>query len=494
MASSRKSRQKAEYGATHAASAAVIAAVRSAVAAARGAEPGADDALALGTIRRRAKRGPLIIAFSGGRDSTVLLHAACALRDSRATGFRDLLAVHVHHGLQPQSDAWAEHCRAMCDSWQVPFELCRVDVRRGGRGVEAAAREARYAALAHVALAQRASAVLAAHHRDDRIETFLIQWMRGAGPDGLAAIPAARPFADGTLALLRPLLDVSRAQIDEYAVTASLPFLDDPSNADTALLRNAIRHRVLPQLDAARPGFQLAAARSIELVADASQALRSLAADDLASCTANVAAGALRLDRLAWLAPARQRLVLRAWLAAAGSEVPSLARLNEILQQALTARSDARLLVRLPGGVDVRRHRGLLVLHTSPVVERSGRAIHWQGEDEIVLPEWGGTLQFKPAAGEGFDPDWLRSAPLEVRARGGGERFKPHAARPSRTLKRLFQDAGIAEFERAALPLVWRNDRLIFVAGLGADVRLIDADGPRVSLAWQPAADLITPA
>jgi tRNA(Ile)-lysidine synthase len=492
MASSRKSRPKAERGAAVAAPPAVTAALRSAVAAARSAEPAAEEGLALGAARRRARRGPLLLAFSGGRDSAVLLHAACALRSARVSGFRDLLAVHVHHGLHAQADDWAEHCRALCDSWQVPFELCRVEVRRAGRGIEAAARDARYAALAQAAQSHRASAVLTAHHRDDRIETFLIQWMRGAGPDGLAAIPAARPFSDGTLTLLRPLLDVSRAQIDEYAAAVDLPFIEDPSNTDTALLRNAIRHRVLPELEAARPGYQLAAARSIELVSDASQALRSLAADDLAACTANVAAGALRLDRLAWLAPARQRLVLRAWLAAAGSEAPSLARLNEVLQQALTARSDARLLVRLPGGVDVRRHRGLLVLHTAQVAERSGRAIHWQGEDEVVLPEWGGTLLFKPAAGEGFDPDWLRAAPLEVRARGGGERFKPNASRPSRTLKRLFQEAGIAEFDRAALPLVWRDDRLIFVAGLGADVRLTDADGPRVTLAWQPAADLIT--
>ena len=136
------------------------------------------------------------------------------------------------------------------------------------------------------------------------------------------------------------------------------------------------------------------------------------------------------------------------------------------------------------------------VLH-APAPEASGseRLIHWQGEDEVSLPEWGGVLRFEPAGeatrGEGFDPDWLRAQPLAVRVRGGGERFKPHPTRPSKTLKRLFQDAGIAEFERAALPLVWRGDRLIFVAGLGPDVRLIDADGPRVMLAWRAHAGLI---
>jgi tRNA(Ile)-lysidine synthase len=492
MASSRKSRPKAEPGG--AAVAVVTAALRAAVAQALATADSGDGEVALAGRRRKARRGPLVIAFSGGRDSTALLHAACVLRSARATGFRELLAVHVDHGLQRASAAWAEHCRAVCAQWDVPLEVVSVDVRRAGRGIEAAARDARYAALAEVAVARRAALVLTAHHRDDRIETFLIQWLRGAGPDGLAAMPAARPFADGALTLVRPLLDIARADIDAYVRQHALPHVEDPSNNDTALLRNAVRTQVLPVLESVRPGFQAPAARSIDLVADASQALRALAADDLAACSAGVAAGALRLDRLAFLAPARQRLVLRTWLAGAGIEPPSRARLQEIADQALNARSDARLLVRLggtDGGVEVRRHRGLLVLHTPVAADRSGRQIRWQGEDEIALPEWGGALQFRATTGEGFDPDWLRAAPLEIRARGGGERFKPHPTRPSKTLKRLFQDAGIAEFERAALPLVWRADRLIFVAGLGPDARLVERDGLRIALAWQPGADLI---
>ena len=492
MASSRKSRPKADPG--RGATAAVTAALRAAVGEALAIAAGSIDEVPMSSARRRVRRGPLLLAFSGGRDSTVLLHAACALRAARAPGFSDLLAVHVDHGLQRGAANWATHCRAVCADWKVALEVVPVDVRRAGRGIEAAAREARYAALAQVALARRAALVLTAHHRDDRIETFLIQWLRGAGPDGLAAMPATRPFADGALTLVRPLLDVARAQIDAYRGEHALPHVEDPSNADTALLRNALRAGVLPALAAARPGFEAAAARSIELVADAAQALRALASEDLAACSAGVAAGAIRLDRFAFLAPARQRLVLRAWLGAAGIEAPSRARLNEIVQQALTARSDARLLVRLASGTEVRRHRGLLVLHAPLAAERNGRLFRWQGEAEIALPEWGGVLRFEPTSGEGFDPDWLRAVPLEVRARGGGERFKPHPTRPSKTLKRLFQDAGIAEFERAALPLVWREDRLIFVGGLGPDARLVDRDGPRVALVWEPGRDLIGPA
>lgn len=445
------------------------------------------------TLRRAqgaARRdSPLVIAYSGGRDSTVLLDLARRLRDARAPGWRKLLAVHVHHGLLPQADDWAAHCERVCGQWDIPIDVRRASVARGHRGIEAAARDARYAALAAAAREHGARFVLTAHHLDDRIETFLLQWLRGAGVDGLAAMPARRAFGTG-LALLRPLLDVPREQIDRYARARELPFVEDPSNADTRLARNALRARVLPELETIRGGFRRAAARSIDLVADAAEALRELGAADLAACADGAPGGMLRLDRLAALAPARRALVVREWLAAAGLEAPSRARLGEIVGQALTARGDARLLIRI-ADQEVRRHRGLLLLRRATAAPRRHVPVRWQGEPEIVLPEWGGVLRFEPTSEEGFDADWLRAAPLEVRGRGGGERFKPHPTRPSKTLKRLFQDAGVAEFERASLPLVWRGDDLIYVAGLGPDVRMIDTGGERVRLDWRPDATLL---
>jgi tRNA(Ile)-lysidine synthase len=130
-------------------------------------------------------------------------------------------------------------------------------------------------------------------------------------------------------------------------------------------------------------------------------------------------------------------------------------------------------------------------LRRAQAEHRSEAAVHWRGEREIAVPSWGGVLRFEPADGEGFEADWLAACPLQLRGRGGGERFKPHALRPSKTLRRLFQDAGIAEFERAALPLVWRDGRLIFVAGLGADARLLDSGGERIRLDWRPDAALL---
>ncbi len=456
------------------------------------AAPDSLDRLGVPRTRPRAAR-PLVIAFSGGRDSTALLDAACRLRAERASAFRELIAVHVFHGMQPQSESWVEHCRRMCEQLGVPFDLQRVAVNPRARGPEAAAREARYHALAAAASDAGARIVLAAHHLDDRLETFLIQWLRGAGPEGLAAMPAVRVLSEetGDVLIVRPWLDVTRAEIDHYVHLRRLAFVDDPSNSDTRLLRNAIRHHVAPALEAVRPGFRKTAARSIELVAEAADALRELSESDLADCTRDAPAGMLRLDRLRALSAARRAQTVRRWLAACGLSTPPRARLNELIAQALGARADARLLLRL-GVHEVRRHRGLLLVRQATRSTETGAVLRWNGETQIPVPAWRGALHFVPTDNEGFDVEWLRAEALELRAREGGERFKPHATRPSRTLKRLFQDAGIAEFERASLPLVWRDGRLIYVAGLGADARLIERGGERVSLQWQPDALLLS--
>jgi len=441
--------------------------------------------------RTPARRGEtVVLALSGGRDSMALLDVAARLANQRGSGVRQLVAVHVHHGLSPNADAWLAHCERECAARGVALVTRRVEVRRRGRGLEAAAREARYAAVADAAAETGARIVLTAHHREDRLETFLIQWLRGAGVDGLAAFPPSRAFGPDLL-LVRPFVEVSRAAIEEHVAAQSIAFVEDESNDELALLRNALRAEILPRLDALRPGFRTAAARSVDLVSEAAEALRSIADADLAAASEGAPDGMVWLDRLVALPPARQTAVVRAWLAQAGIEPPSRARLLELLHQARTARSDTRLLVRV-GDREVRRYRGLLLLRE---VEQDGSGVQsfqWQGEEEVSLPGWGGALRFVTVAdAEGFDPAWLRETVLEVRPRGGGERFKPHPTRPSRTLKRLFQEAGIPEFARGRLPLLWRKGELIYVAGLGADVRMTDRDGERIVVEWLPDAGLI---
>ncbi|MEP6609070.1 MAG: tRNA lysidine(34) synthetase TilS [Burkholderiaceae bacterium] len=452
-------------------------------------------ARAVEPLKRQARNAPrapnqgVALALSGGRDSMVLLDLLARLATTRGTGVARVTAIHVHHGLSRNADAWLAHCEAECALRGVPLVVRRVEVKRRGRGIEAAARDARYLALAEAAREAQARTVLTAHHRDDRIETFLLQWMRGAGPDGLAAFPPTR-VVDADLQLLRPLIDVGRDDIERYIALRNLTYVDDDSNEDMALLRNAIRQQILPGIEALRAGFRVAAARSIDLIAEAAEAMRSIAATDLAACTDGAPDGMLWLDRLGKLPLSRQTGVLRRWIAAAGLEAPSRARLLELLEQARNQRSDSRMLVRL-GDCEVRRYRGLLLLRRADDSDRDSYTVQWQGEEELPIASWGGVLKFVVTGGEGFDPAWLREHSLEIRRRGGGERFKPHPSRPSRTLKRLFQDAGIAEFERARLPLLWRAGELIFVAGLGADVRFTDRDGERIIIEWEPDASLI---
>jgi tRNA(Ile)-lysidine synthase len=448
-----------------------------------------------GTLVRRRKRAgpdaPLLVAYSGGPDSTALLELACALRDAREPGFGQVQALHVHHGLHKQADDWAEFCQRQCDARRVPLAVARVQVERHGRGVEAAAREARYRELARGASDIGAVAVLTGHHLDDRLETFLLQWLRGAGPDGLCAMSERRLLQpDSPLVLLRPLLRFTRERIAEFLQRRSLDYIVDPSNSDARLDRNALRLRVMPEFARMRSGFRAAAERSMDLIAESADVLQTVASEDLRTCALGAPAGMLRIDRLAGLPESRRMLAVRQWLAQAGLPPPPRARLREALQQALHAGADARLLVRL-GDRELRRHRGLLCLHVPARQELALHAIHWQGEPELAVPGWGGTLVFTRTQGEGFDAQWLASEPLELRPRTGGERFKPHPTRPSKRLKQVFQDARIPEFERGALPLLWRDGRLIYVAGVGPDVRLLVDEGERVRIEWIGAARLL---
>jgi tRNA(Ile)-lysidine synthase len=517
MASSRKRRPTADP-LEHS----LLAAVKSAVDHAL-----SDPAPAPRTSRARNRvDAPLVVAYSGGRDSTALLGLVCALRDERARGFARPHAVHVHHGLRPEADSWAQHCERQCAALKVPLSVQRVHVERRRLGVEAAAREARYRALAEAAHELGAAAVLTAHHLDDRLETFLLQWIRGAGLEGLSAMaepreldradsplshvsgreagseqdrpsPASRERGRGEggrsapILLLRPLLHVSRERIERYVEQKALAFIEDPSNADPRFDRNAIRLHVMPELGKLRSGFRAAAERSIELIAEGADVLRSVAREDLQTCTRDAPASMLRIDRLAALPEARRTLVLREWLAQAHLTAPPRARLLEALQQAMHSGADARMLIRV-GDVELRRHRGLLCLNAPRRNTPALHALQWQGENELAVPSWGGALLFTRTTDEGFDARWLGAEPLQLRPRTGGERFKPHPTRPSKRLKQIFQEARIPEYQRSALPLVWRDGRLIYVAGVGPDVRMLVADGERVRIDWVGAAPLLT--
>ncbi len=432
------------------------------------------------------RRPTVAVALSGGRDSAALLHAAAAWRDAAGVPVR-LVALHVHHGLQADADAWEVACARMAAAVDVECHVRRVCVSvDAGRGIEEAAREARYAALDALCAETGVTLLLTAHHLDDQAETVLLQLLRGAGLDGLSAMPMERP---GGVTLLRPWLDVPRSDIETYVRTHALAWVEDPSNHDARYARNALRP-LLAGMAGHFPAYRASLARSAAHLAEAAALIDEIAQADLARIAP---AGTLALADLAALSGPRQRAVLRAWLAGTGLRAVSSRRLEDLRAQLLTARTDGALCVRLPGA-QVRRYRGQAWIEVAGQPEAGpADCLVAVSQFDPVRPEvqrvdvaeWGGALLFSPAQADGIDARILR-ARLSLTARRGGERIVLRPGGPSRALKQAYQEAGIPAWARARLPLLYAGDRLVFAAGLGLD-RSAVAGGPGWCIAWLPA-------
>jgi tRNA(Ile)-lysidine synthase len=425
-------------------------------------------------------RTRVAVALSGGRDSMALLDALVRVAPSRPV---TLSALHVHHGLSSRADDWAAFCAEQCAARGVPLAVVRVQVgRKGGSSLEAAARAARYDALAGAA----AEFVALAHHADDQAETLLLQLLRGAGPHGLAAMPAHRAMRSGP-ALLRPFLDLTRAAIDVYVQRRGVRWVDDDSNANTGVRRNYVRHEVAPRLAVAFPGYPHTVSRSASLQAETARLLDDLATLDAKHAFVGGADSAPLLDRAALIAlaagaPHRARNLLRFFLREHRLPAPSAARLAAMLDQLTRAPPDAR--VRLAhGGVEIGFHRGHVAVHAPAVAPF---AVAWHGESSLALPH--GTLEFTTDGDADVGRAALDGALVTVRTRVGGERIRLAADRPRRSLKRLMQEAGMPPWQRGSLPLVYCGDALAVVPGLGIDVAWKAVEGrPGYSVRWRPA-------
>ncbi len=413
---------------------------------------------------------PLCLAYSGGPDSTALLHALAQLPDARARGLR---ALHVDHGLHAHSAAWAEHCQRFCATLQLPCTVLRVQVERGrGGGLEAAARHARYAVLA--AQLQPGEWLLLGHHRDDQAETVLLKLLRGAGPDGLGGMRALRPFGRGQL--WRPLLALSRQALREYVEARQLPCIEDPSNADTRLARNHLRHEILPRLRQHWPQAVDSILHSAALSRAAADALRIqwlAALDELY----DPASGSL--DAAGWLAldPALREPLLDHWLHARGLSAPTTAQRRQIERQC-AARAGQLPCIRWPGTeLHVWKQR-LWALPPARSVSADWTA-RWHGEP-LTLPD-GGALSLGAA-------DACLDEPLDVRLRHGGERIKPAGEAHTRELRDLFQRGIMPPWQRAGCPLLYAGEELVAVADRWVSARgetIFQRSGTRPC--WRPA-------
>ncbi|MCA8308003.1 tRNA lysidine(34) synthetase TilS [Burkholderia sp. AU28942] len=416
----------------------------------------------------------IAIAYSGGLDSTVLLDAAV-----RVAGAERCIALHVHHGLSANADAWVAHAQATAERLGVAFESERVDVPHdSGLGVEATARKRRYAALDAMCERRGVAALWIAQHADDQAETVLLQLLRGAGIAGLAAMaPRYRP--DGaSVERVRPLLRLLRAQLERYAVQRGLAWIDDESNGDTRYARNALRIDVLPTLAAHFPGFRDALGRAAQHAAAAQRLLDDLAELDFAGA-ARDEGRALSRDALVAFDDTRGANLLRFWMRRLGLPGASAARLANMMRQ-LRAAHDAHALRVDHAGQCLRFYRDMVYWEAGdsadPADDGTGTphpesSLAWDGQEVWHVPAWRGTFVFAPADADsaGAVPEaLLRSAALVARARAGGERLRTSPGGPGRTLKNLFQERGVPAWQRD-VPLLFAGDRLVYVPQLGVN-------------------------
>jgi len=408
----------------------------------------------------------LVVALSGGLDSSVLLHALCSLQFDNGAGF-SLRAIHVNHGLSANATIWQGFCQRLCDVSGVALHVAQVQVNGGGASnLESEARKCRYEVFERELGTDEC--LVMGHHLDDQAETFLLRSLRGSGPRGLAAIPLHRPIGRGRL--IRPLLRFSRLDLLVYAQAHNIEWVDDESNENLQFDRNFCRHQILPVLASRWPAYRESWARSALLCAEADALLDDLAALDYQRIQGKVGT-VLSLKLLHGLNEPRQRNVLRYWLQQAGAPDPGWNVLNGIVSELIPAAQGSQPEIRWSeAGLEVvlRRYRGNLYLQK--VIQKKlesdflpEEVLAWSPQEVLHLPA-NGCLYALAVEGQGLR---LREGEtLSLRYRQGGEVCRLEGRR-MRPLKKILQDAGIEPWLRDRLPLVYIADELVCIPGLG---------------------------
>ncbi|GAB5450624.1 MAG: tRNA lysidine(34) synthetase TilS [Halioglobus sp.] len=418
-----------------------------------------------------------VVGFSGGLDSTVLLQL---LFDwcSRHALAPPLAAIHVNHQMQSPAEDWQARCTAFCRERDIPLQVCTVSVEGAG---EADARRARYAAFEEVLGA--GDVLFLAHHLDDQVETFFLRLLRGAGLEGLSAIPASRSL--GRAVLARPLLAVSREIIAAYAQRRALPYVDDPSNADTAIDRNFLRAQVLPLLATRWPGYRATVTRAAGHMETAARALAS-GAPQPAECTSVTGERGLALAALPTEHPEQGARALRDWLRARQLLAPSRALLHEFLRQLAASGSEAAPQLQTGDYTLVRFGEGVFLLPDLEDLPPDMRLSLLPGE-ETPVPGVGVCGLRRAAVGE--SGLLLREGDvLDLRWRSGGERCRPQGRSGSTSLKKYLQEIAIPPWWRDRVPLFYLEDELLAIGDLTLcqSSRLGAADKADGEALWQP--------
>ncbi len=423
----------------------------------------------------------LIIALSGGIDSVVLLHILSTL--AKQLPFK-LSAVHVNHGISINAHLWSEFCCNLCYALGVPIHVAYLQIRKeSGKSLEAIARDERYRIFSGL----YADYVVQAHHLDDQVETLLLQLLRGAGIRGLSAMPVVRKqnFAHAPK-ILRPLLEVSRSVIESYAQQNNLKWMNDESNDSIRFDRNFLRHEILPIIKKRYPNCTQTLFRSSRHLAEASSLLNELAEMDSSSC---LYAGELQIEGLRKLSFARAKNLFRNILIKRGADLPSTVKLEEILKQLLSLSADNNFHFSF-GNTDIRSFKGaVMILPRREILEGAEYYQYsWNEEAFSSLRCLNGTIDFIQVENLGISQQKLLNQKITIRLRQGGERFMPVCNRPRRSLKKILQEASIPPWERSVMPLLFCDDKLVWVPGIGIDCEFQVKSGESGVLPiWNPS-------
>lgn len=426
-----------------------------------------------------------LIALSGGLDSAVLLHGMAKLRDQSGTNFQ-LRALHINHQLQGQADSWEHHCQSLCAKLCIEFTSTKVEIA-GGSGIENAAREARYREFEAELLPDEE--LLLAHHRDDQMETLLLRLMRGSGSRGLSGIPQSR--AVGVSRLLRPFLGIDRAELQSYAESEQLVWVEDRSNEDEQFDRNYCRHRLLPLIESRWPGYRESWSKSAVLASESEALIQELAAIDFGNIVTESASIASR-EKLLALSEPRRRNVLRHWLASLGAVELGWNQLQQLSNEVLHGAS----------GQFIAEDCQLFCFRERVyVVDSNALECELDETESEAMPELAvagevelagnGRLRFREAQGEGICVDKLSN--LSIRYRRGGETCRL-AGRPSKALKKILQESEVPPWLRSRIPLLYDGEDLACIPGIGVCGEFAAKDGESGCIIEWEQPDLTLPA
>jgi len=393
------------------------------------------------------------VAYSGGLDSTVLLHA---MHEAKLP----IHAVHVNHHLQQDSDTWQQHCEDFCKSLSVPLTVQHAQLtKQPQESLEDIARVARYELLEEMLGTN--SAIVTAHHQDDLAETILLQLLRGAGPAGLAAMPEFKKLSTGIH--LRPLLAYSRTELQTYASSQGLRWVEDPSNELNDFDRNYVRNEIMPKLLERWPATQKTLSRSAKLQADTLKCLNDLAEIDIQASRTDQSQ---KLDVIPLQKLSCERLsnVLRFWIRCSDLRVPSKKVLQQIISDIVLKEKIETSPMQSWKEGEIRRFRDQLYLMKPLKPHDASQVYRWKIDQPLFLESLDRTLLPKELKDANVAiPKGVNE--LIVRFREGGERLKPFGNKHHRSLKNLLQEADIPPWERIRIPLLFHNDQLISVLG-----------------------------